>query len=120
MSEDVKGGKYELIVLSWDELVSKPGDPVEFKRHTKGDIVTLNVEDANRLVRAGAVVKPGEREKSAAERLRVAAEAAQKAYDEALAKSAPDPEPPVAPVAVTPPPTDQSRTAAKSGARSGS
>lgn len=121
MSEDVKAGKYELIVMSWDKLVSKPGDPVEFKRHNQGDIVTLNVEDANRLVRAGAVVKPGEREKNNAERLRLAAEAAQKAYDDALARSAPEPQPPVAPdAALTPPPTDQRPAPAGRPRQSGS
>lgn len=54
----IKAGKYELVALRWDEILSKPGEPFDFTRHHRGDEVTLNVEEARRLVLAGAVVKP--------------------------------------------------------------
>jgi hypothetical protein len=60
----IKAGKYELVALSWDEPTSKPGEPFAYKRHVRGDVITLDVEQARRLVLAGAVVKPGEREKA--------------------------------------------------------
>lgn len=56
---DIKAGDYELVALRWDEITSKPGEPLDFVRHHRGDTVTLSVEDARRLVVAGAVVKPG-------------------------------------------------------------
>lgn len=62
--DEIKAGKYELVALSWDETTSKPGEPFAYKRHVQGDVVTLDVEQARRLVTAGAVVKPGEREKA--------------------------------------------------------
>ena len=55
----IKAGEYELVALRWDEITSKPGEPFDFVRHRKGDKVTLDVEQARRLVVAGAVVKPG-------------------------------------------------------------
>jgi hypothetical protein len=94
---DVKAGKYELVATSWDEPTSKPGDPFSYKRHRRGDIVTLNDEEARRLVRAGAVVKPGERERGVAEQLAAQAQAAQRAYEEALRKAAPEPQTSAAP-----------------------
>lgn len=48
-------GKYRLAVGIWNELVSKPKEPREFVKHVKGDVVTLNSDDADRLLRAGAV-----------------------------------------------------------------
>lgn len=51
----VTAGKYELIVPRWDQITSKPGEPLDFVRHRRGDVVDLNVEDARRLMRAGAV-----------------------------------------------------------------
>lgn len=51
----VTAGEYELIVLSWDEVKSKPGQPFDYVTHRKGDKVNLNVEQARRLVSAGAV-----------------------------------------------------------------
>lgn len=65
--EDVKAGKYELVAVSWDEIKSKPGEPLDFVRHRRGDIVTLDVETARRLVRSGAVVVPGAREEAQAQ-----------------------------------------------------
>lgn len=66
MSDDVKAGTYELVAVLWDEPLSKPGEPFDFKRHRKGDKVKLDVEEARRLVAAGAVVKPGDLEKARA------------------------------------------------------
>ena len=65
--DETKAGEYELVAVQWDEPTSKPGEPFTFIRHRRGDTVTLNEEEASRLVRAGAVVKPGEREKVAAQ-----------------------------------------------------
>jgi hypothetical protein len=62
----IKGGQYQLIAERWDETTSKPGEPFTFRRHRKGDKVTLSEADARRLVMAGAVVKPGEMERRVA------------------------------------------------------
>lgn len=57
-------GKYELLDLLWDEVVSAP-DAVRpvFKRHRQGDVLELDEEEATRLVEAGSVAPEGEREK---------------------------------------------------------
>ena len=65
--DEIKAGQYELLSEVWDEPISKLGEPYDFKRHVKGDIVTLNVEEARRLYTSGAVVRKGEREKAAAQ-----------------------------------------------------
>ncbi|SFA60830.1 hypothetical protein SAMN05444374_11634 [Rhodococcoides kroppenstedtii] len=75
----VTAGDYELVAALWDQQVSKPGEPFDFRRYRAGDIVTLDVEEARRLVAAGAVVPPGSRQKAAAE-------AARAAYELALAQ----------------------------------
>lgn len=86
---DVKAGDYELVAELFDQPTSKPGDPVFlYKRYIKGDIVTLDEDEAKRLVSAGAVVEPG-----AFERAQLAA--AKAAYEAALAALPPDPNPPV-------------------------
>ncbi|GAA5154774.1 hypothetical protein GCM10023340_38860 [Nocardioides marinquilinus] len=87
MSElnEVKAGKYQLVALSWDHITSKPGEPLDFTRYRRGDVVELNVEDAKRLVAAGAVVAPGALERSALEHAKAVAEQAQRAYEAALA-----------------------------------
>lgn len=51
----VKAGEYELVAHSWDQPTSKPGEPYDFIAHRKGAKVTLNIEEARRLVSAGAV-----------------------------------------------------------------
>lgn len=76
MSGDVKAGRYELVAELWDEYLSEPGKPFDFKRHRKGDLVDLDVEQARRLVAAGAVVEPGAIEAAQAEALRLQYEAA--------------------------------------------
>jgi hypothetical protein len=82
---EVKAGKYQLVALSWDHITSKPTEPLDFTRYHRGDVVDLNVEDAKRLVAAGAVVKPGQLEKTAVEQAKAIAEQAQRAYEAALA-----------------------------------
>lgn len=61
---EIKAGEYELLADSWDETTSKLGEPYTFKRHYKGEVVTLNEEDARRLVIAGAAGEVGAREKA--------------------------------------------------------
>lgn len=82
---EIKAGKYQLVAVRWDQITSKPGEPLDFTRHRRGDIVDLSAEDAKRLVLASAVVKPGQLERSAAEQARAIAEAAQRQYDAILA-----------------------------------
>lgn len=57
---DVKAGKYRLIAKQWDQILSKPGQPFDFKRHRRGAVIELDIEDARRLVSARAVVLESE------------------------------------------------------------
>lgn len=82
---DVKAGKYQLVAVRWDQITSKPGEPLDYTRYRRGDIVNLNAEDAKRLAAAGAVVKPGELEKAQAEKAKAEAEQAAAAYQATLA-----------------------------------
>jgi hypothetical protein len=82
---DVKGGKYQLVSVRWDQITSEPGEPLDYIRHRRGDIVDLTAEDAKRLVAAGAVVKPGQLEKTKAEEARALAERAAAEYQAILA-----------------------------------
>ena len=82
---DVKAGKYQLVAVRWDKITSKPGEPLDYERYRRGDIVDLNVEDAKRLVAAGAVVKPGQLERTAAEQAKAIAERAAADYQAVLA-----------------------------------
>ena len=63
---DIEAGEYQLIEQRWDEPTSEPGQPFTFRRHRKGDRLTLSEADARRLVVAGAAVRPGEMERRAA------------------------------------------------------
>lgn len=68
---DIKAGDYELVADHWDETTSEPDARIwTYVRHYKGETVSLNEEDAKRLVVSGAVVEPGSRELAAAQRLR--------------------------------------------------
>lgn len=58
---DVQAGTYVLTALRWDQITSKPNEPFDFVRHRRGDEVELNVEDARRLLVAGAVKPKGEK-----------------------------------------------------------
>lgn len=82
---DIKAGKYQLVSQRWDQITSKPGEPLDYIRHRRGDVIELNSEDAKRLVAAGAVVKPGQLEQSRAEQARELAERAQREYEAVLA-----------------------------------
>lgn len=97
---DVKAGKYQLVAPRWDQITSKPGEPLEFIRHRRGAIVELNTEDAKRLVGAGAVVKPGQLEKTKAEQARAIAERAAAEYQAILAGLPEDVRADVAPTTV--------------------
>lgn len=74
---DIKAGDYELLA-QWDEVTSKPTEPLNYERHAPGDIVHLDEATAKRLVGAGAALKKGER-------ARLAGEAAKAEYERALA-----------------------------------
>lgn len=82
---EVKSGKYQLVAKSWEQIHSKPGEPLDFTRYKRGDVVDLNVEDAKRLFAAGAVVKPGALERDAVAQAKAIAEQAQRQYEAALA-----------------------------------
>lgn len=101
MSDEIKAGKYELVAVSWDEIKSKPGEPLDFVRHYRGDVVDLDVETARRLVLAGAVVKPGAREEAQAQvalaNLRAAMQALTPEQREALLATGEAVEKPTAP-----------------------
>lgn len=74
--DQVQAGEYELVAEQFDQPLSKPGEPFNFKRYVRGDKVTLDVAEARRLYAGGAVVLPGEREKLAAQAAVAAAAAA--------------------------------------------
>jgi hypothetical protein len=97
---DVKAGKYQLVAARWDQITSKPGEPLDYIRHRRGAILDLTAEDAKRLVAAGAVVKPGQLEKEAADRARAAAEQAAANYQAILAELPEDVRAEVAPETV--------------------
>jgi hypothetical protein len=67
---EIQGGEYELLALSWDETTSKPGEPFTYVRHYQGETVTLSEEDARRLVPVGAVAQKGAREQAELEAAR--------------------------------------------------
>jgi len=73
---EIGAGTYELRAERWDQRTSKPGEPFTFRRWRRGDKVDLDEATARRLVTAGAAVKPGTLEREAAERARLAYEAA--------------------------------------------
>jgi uncharacterized membrane protein YgcG len=103
---DVKAGKYQLVAVRWDQITSKPGEPLDYVRYRRGDIVDLNAEDAKRLVAAGAVVKPGQLEKTKAEAARALAERAAQEYQAILAGLPEDVRSEVAPETVSQTATD--------------
>lgn len=60
---EIKAGEYELDA-QWDEIKSEPGKALNYVRHRKGDVVTLDAGTAQRLVGAGVAFKKGERQKA--------------------------------------------------------
>lgn len=65
-ADAIQAGQYVLVAHLWDEytgvvpLVDQDGrkysEQSVYARHVKGDVVTLDVENARRLLRAGAVL----------------------------------------------------------------
>lgn len=81
---EAKAGKYEMVAVRWDRILSKPGEPLNFERFGKGDTVDLTAAEAQRLVKAGAVVKPGDAEKARVEAAKAQLDAALAALPEDL------------------------------------
>lgn len=82
----MKAGKYELLADHYKQQTSKPGQPFEFTHHTKGDLVDLTAEEAERL--KDVIAKPGEAERREAERLQAQADALKARADAAKARAA--------------------------------
>lgn len=108
---EIKAGKYQLVAQSWEHITSKPGEPLDFTRYRKGDVVDLNVEDAKRLVAAGAVVKPGQLEKAAVEKARQEFELAQAQLNALISGLPDDVRAEVAPEAVSQEPSGPGKVA---------
>lgn len=81
--------EYELVSIFWDEITSKPNEPLDFVRHRRGDRVQLDSEQARRLLAAGAVVEPGAREAAALAQAKAEYERAAAAF-EAVKRATPD------------------------------
>ena len=47
--------EYVLIANQFDQIVSAPGKPLEYKRYVRGESVKLTDAEAERLIKAGAV-----------------------------------------------------------------
>lgn len=56
MAEKTKG--YELLAGTYHETTSKPGEPFTYKTYVQGDTIQLDAEQAERLIKAGAVKDP--------------------------------------------------------------
>lgn len=97
--ELVTAGTYELAADSWDEIVD-PGElnpytgqysrVPEYHRHLKGDLVSLDVHEARRLLRCGSVIVPGVAEQAEFEAAERALQQAQAVRDAAAARTAAD------------------------------
>lgn len=85
---NIKGGAYQLLHDKMQMVTSEPGKPYAFKNYKRGDVVQLDDEQADRLVRLGAFGKPGEQEQAEADRLMAAAEAADAAAKAAQQRAA--------------------------------
>ncbi|MFD6518117.1 hypothetical protein [Rhodococcus sp. NPDC060176] len=46
---------YVLLIHLFDQQIQKKGDPVEYRRHHQGDVVTLDSAEARRLLKAKAI-----------------------------------------------------------------
>lgn len=46
---------YVLLIHLFDQQIQKKGDPVEYRRHRQGDVVTLDSAEARRLLKAKAI-----------------------------------------------------------------
>lgn len=85
-TQSAKAGKYELLVDQFD-LYEKDGSRTTY---TKGDIVQLDAEQAERLVNSTppAVGEPGAAAQAEAERLQALADTAKAQADDAKARAA--------------------------------
>ncbi|MFC7450546.1 hypothetical protein [Rhodococcus daqingensis] len=54
-AQQAHAGEYLLVALRWDQITSKPGQPTDFRRFRRGDVVELTAAEAQRLLKAGAV-----------------------------------------------------------------
>lgn len=86
--ENIKGGLWQLLLDKFRKVTSAPDKPYAFKEYKRGDVVQLDDEQADRLVRLGAFGKPGEQEQAEADRLMAAAEAADAAAKAAQQRAA--------------------------------
>ena len=50
--------KYRIIAESWDQILSKPGEPLNYTRHRKGAVVDVPDAEVDRLLKAGAIEAP--------------------------------------------------------------
>ncbi|MBZ5736488.1 hypothetical protein K8Z61_18510 [Nocardioides sp. TRM66260-LWL] len=47
---------YEVVALFWEQITSKPGQPLEYVRHRRGTVVHIDdAAEVQRLVNAGAI-----------------------------------------------------------------
>lgn len=51
--------KFRILARHWDQITSKPHEPLVYKRHKAGDVVEIPKVEADRLLRAGAIEAPG-------------------------------------------------------------
>ena len=52
----MSAGKYEVTAHFWEQITSKPGQPLDYIRHRKGAVVELDdAAEIRRLVDAGAI-----------------------------------------------------------------
>lgn len=51
--------KFKIVARHWDQIKSKPHEPLVFTRHTAGDVVEIPKAEADRLLKAGAIEPPG-------------------------------------------------------------
>lgn len=51
--------KFRILARHWDQITSKPHEPLVYKRHKAGDVVEIPKAEADRLLRAGAIEAPG-------------------------------------------------------------
>lgn len=51
--------KFKIVARHWDQITSKPHEPLVYKRHKAGDVVEIPKAEADRLLKAGAIETPG-------------------------------------------------------------
>ncbi|UVT24969.1 hypothetical protein NXT08_22470 [Rhodococcus pyridinivorans] len=83
--------KYRIVAESWDEIHSKPGEPLNYTRHRKGAVVEVPDAEVDRLIKAGAIETAGRttaRSSTAKAPTKVATKAPAKVATKAPAKTA--------------------------------